>query len=98
MLILCKVHESSGRRVLAACDLSLLGKKIKHAEIEFEVRRGFYGGEKISGKKLAGLLREHDNINLVGHKVVGIALREKIVAEERVLMLGEVPHVQVFRI
>jgi len=98
LLILFKIHESQGKSVLAACDKELLGKKLEKGNICFEVKESFYNGETADRKELAEMLKKYSSINLVGEKVVGIALEENIAEEKSILMLGEVPHVQIFRI
>ena len=98
MLILFKIHESQGKSVLAACDKEILGKKLEKDNICFEVKESFYKGKPAGRKEIVEMLKKHSNINLVGEKVVGIALEENIAEEKSVLMIGNVPHVQIFRI
>jgi len=96
--IVYKVHGSGGKSILAACDLELCGSTLKAGKIEFLVSEGFYKGEEISKEALGKKLHEFENINLVGNRVVEIAISENLVSKENVLDLGKAKHVQIFKI
>lgn len=83
--------------MLAVCDKELSGKTLKSGEIEFFVSEKFYGTKKISKKQLAELLKEFGNVNLVGEKSVGVALKEKIIREKSIIRISGIPHAQIFR-
>ncbi len=93
-----KVHRTEGREILAVCDKELAGQSLKEGELVFEVSEGFYRENQISEPKLRKLLHRFDNINLIGNKTVEIAIEEKIVAEENVMQIQGVKHVQIFKI
>ncbi len=98
MLILLKIHGSESREVLAACDKEILGKTLEDEKICFEVTESFYAGKTAERKELAKALKEHANINLVGEKVVRIAVEEGIIEEGRAKMIAGIPHVQIYRL
>jgi hypothetical protein len=84
--------------VLACCDRELRGKTIAQGAIHFEISEEFYGNEKINEKALAELLKQNTNINLVGNKAVGVALREGIISANDIIRICGIPHVQIFKI
>ena len=93
------MHKQQSKTVLACCDSELLGKKILFDEIEFEVKESFYKEKKVSKKQLAELLEEADSINLVGEKVVSVALENNWIKKEDILTIGgNVPRIQIFKI
>ncbi len=96
--IYSKLHIIGRQSVFACCDRELAGKTLKQGEIAFKIDKNFYGNEKISAKGLAEALRENANINLVGNKAVGIALKEGIISEKDIIKICGIPHVQIFRI
>ncbi|HLD58080.1 MAG TPA: DUF424 family protein [archaeon] len=92
-----KIHSSGTNFVLAVCDRELLGKTLKRGELEFKVSESFYGNKGITEAKLKKLLHEFGNINLVGKKSVGIALKERLLSEKNIIDISGVPHAQIFQ-
>ncbi|MBI2530016.1 MAG: DUF424 domain-containing protein [Candidatus Diapherotrites archaeon] len=84
--------------VFACCDRELAGKMLKQGEIAFRVDEEFYGNRKTDGKELAKALKENANINLVGKKAVGVALREGIISGNDIIKICGIPHVQIIKI
>lgn len=93
-----KIHRNVLGDVFAACDRELLGKTLEEGEIHFEVRESFYGTEPLSVERLAELLHEFGNVNLVGKKCVGIAIKKGFASESNTIRIKNVPHLQIFRI
>lgn len=94
-----EMYHKKHNSVLACCDKELSGKTIKKKNgIELEISPSFYGSEPISEKELRETFSEFANINLMGKKAVGAALKEGIVGEKSVLMIGKVPHAIIIRI
>jgi len=81
--------------VLAAADKELIGKTLNGNGIKFEVSEKFYKGEEITAEELRKMLHEFGNINLVGEKVVAVALDEKLAEESQVLEIEGVKHLQI---
>lgn len=84
--------------MLACCDKELAGKTLCDEEITFEVREKFYKGFSVDEKKLAELLENFANANLVGKKAVGIALKQGLITQSSIKLIQDVPHVQIFKI
>jgi len=93
-----KKHIHQGRTVLAVCDNDILGKTLKDKEIQLEVNKVFYGGSLTNEKEVSLLLKEFENINLVGKKAVALALKLEIVNKEDVKYIKDVPFVIIFEI
>ena len=72
------IKEHSGK-VLAACDEELLGKTLKSKDKELKVTSKFYEGQKVTEQEFIKLLKTHNNINLIGNKVVEIAEKQGII-------------------
>ena len=98
MILYCKIHKSDGNSVLAACDMELIGTRLEQGEISFEVSESFYKGEEVAGEELKKFLAECGNINLVGEKVVGVALEEGLINENNIIRINKIPHVQIFKV
>ncbi|MCX8158215.1 MAG: DUF424 family protein [Candidatus Diapherotrites archaeon] len=91
----CAIHNNE---VLACCDKELLGKKVRYKDIEIEIKESFYGKKEIDEKKLAELLKEFKNINLIGNKTVNVAIREGIVSEKNVMEIDKIKHTVIIKI
>ena len=96
--IFYKIHKTTGGEVLAACDKELLGKTLRDGSTEFFVSEKFYKEKETSEKELREKLKSFDNINLIGNKVVRIAIQEKLVEEKSVLYIKGIAHAQIFRV
>ena len=90
-----KVHSG---QVLACCDKELAGKKIRAGNLEVEADVSFYGNEEISGERLAEMLKECQNANLLGKKAVEVALKAKVISEKGVIKIGKVPHAVILKL
>ena len=89
-----KKHE----KVIAICDENIVGKKFEEGDRCIEVSERFYKGKKVSEKEVEGVLRGEDNINLVGNKVVELAVKLGVVNSNDVIEIQGVKHAQVYNI
>ena len=94
-----KVHRISGSgEVLAACDAELMDTTLMHGDVEICINRGFYGTECACEEDVRGALACAENANIIGKRVVALAVAMGLIAEEDCIMIGDVPHAQIFRI
>ena len=87
-----KKHVSEDRTVVAICDEDILGKKFTKGDIQLEVFESFYGGDKKTDDEVRELLCTCDNLNIVGKKVVKLALEVGVVNLQDVMYIGELPY------
>ena len=64
----------------------------------FEVKEKFYKEFSVDEEKLAGLLRNAENANLVGEKAVKVALKEGLISKNSIKIIQSIPHVQIFKL
>jgi len=94
-----KVHHVPGAgEVLAACDAELLGVTLTHGDVEICITGGFYGTERATEEEVGQALSCATNVNIIGKRVVALAIALGLVREEDCIMIGDVPHAQVFGI
>lgn len=89
----CKTFSVKGEFVVAICDEGLLGKEIGE-EFKVRVEEKFYGGEIIGEEKALELMKKSTTCNLLGKKIIDLALKNKFITEENVMFIGDVPHAQ----
>jgi len=89
-----KTYRVKDEIVVAICDEDLLEKTLDFEDVKFHVSKKFYGGEIIDEEKALKLLENSTIGNLVGKKIVSLALKKKYIAKENIILIGDVPHAQ----
>ena len=89
-----RMYRVRGEVILAACDSELLGKKFEEGELILEVKRSFYYEAFVSEQTFLNSMKIATIANLVGEKVVNLAIREGYIDEENVMRIAGVPHAQ----
>ncbi len=93
-----KVYYVSNEIILACCDKDICGKVFESDDIVLDVREEFYKGELINEEEAIKLLNEATIINIVGKKIVDLAIKIGLVDKENVIKVKDIPHAQVFKI
>lgn len=93
--MLVKIHESY-RKIAAICDSELLGKKFEQGNMQIEVKKEFYGGEKKTEKEIIKIMKflaaEDIMFNIIGPKSIDIALKTGIISKEGIIEIQGIPH------
>ncbi len=89
----CKTFETKGQLVVAICDENLLGKKIGNG-LKITVEENFYHGELIDENKALEFMKKSDICNILGKKIVELALKNKFIMKENIIFIGDIPHAQ----
>lgn len=89
-----KIIVQEGHRLLAACDIGILGKEYKDGDLHIKVKDSFYNDEQVDDETFLRFLRTVDMLNLVGEHVVGLAVKEGFIDEACILKIDGVPHAQ----
>lgn len=94
-----KVHRIPGAgEVVAACDAELMDTTLMRGDVKVCISRGFYGTERTGEEDVRGALACAENANIIGKRVVALAVAMGLIAEGDCIMIGDVPHAQIFRI
>lgn len=93
-----KFHGSDKERTLAVCDKDLIGKTLSYQDVEIEVSPDFYGEETANGPGILEKVGMVRIVNIIGKDSVNLMIREDIVDKDCVLMIGDVPHVQIVKV
>ncbi len=89
------IYRTGGEVLLAACDEELLGKKFREGRVVLDVSKEFYGSMLVELDELAAYMEQATVMNLVGEKVVRLAIEKGHVHEDSVMRVSNVPHAQV---
>jgi len=93
-----KVHRTPDGEILAVCDRELLNTTLLHREVEVHISEAFYGNTPADEEQVRTALSNAANANLFGRRVVELAIACGAVDRGCVVLVGGVPHAQVFRV
>lgn len=96
----CNIFYDKKDVVVVACDEELLGKKLKMKEkgITIKISEKFYGGKLVDEKTFLKLLKEATIGNLMGKRVVELAVKNGFIVEENVILINGIPHAQFIKL
>lgn len=93
-----KVHRTpDGGEIVAVCDRELLNTTLRHRDVEVQISETFYGNTQADEERVRAALATATNANLFGHRTISIAIECGAVDRGCVVLIGGVPHAQVFR-
>ena len=78
------------------CDIDLLGKKIDKGDFIIDISKDYFLEEEIDEKEAIILLKSSSVLNLVGKKIVELALRLKLAKENSVKVIENIPFLMIF--
>lgn len=96
--MLVKIHKLNKQSIVAICDEELVGKIFEEGNLILDVKKSFYDGDKRSDVEIGDLMRNADQINVVGKRSVNLALEEELISEEDIKYVNGIPHVQIILI
>jgi len=89
-----KKHE----KVVAICDEDIVGKRFEEGDKCIEVSERFYKDEKVSEEDVEIVLKQEGNINLVGNKVINLAIKLGVINSNDVIEIQGVKHAQIYNL
>lgn len=93
--MIVKIHKTpDGRKIVAICDNSLIGKRFEEKNLQLDLSSSFYKGEEISEEGISELIRGSCVINIVGEKSVGLMIKLGIVDKKNIIKIKNIPHAQ----
>jgi hypothetical protein len=94
-----KIHHSPDvGDVVAVCDRELINTTITSDTMKVIISESFYGTCPVTEAEVQDALKKAGNINLIGERAVSIAIGMGLVSRAGCIMIGTVPHAQVYRL
>ena len=93
-----KIHHGELSHVVAIADRALIGRTLKEGKLQIEVSEYFYKGEAVTEADVVSVLKDTNNANMIGTKVVNCAIAHGFVRAEDIRMIDGVPHAQIILI
>lgn len=93
-----KLFEQGSDTLLAISDAAIVGKTFANSEIEITVSKEFYYEKSCDEGEVLGLLNRATIVNAIGKEIITLLLNNGFVDNEKILLIGDVPHVQIIAI
>ncbi len=97
-MIYIRIHKGENDRLLAACDEEILGETFTGNGMRITVSENFYNGELVPEEAFIEHMKNATIMNLVGERVIALAIENGHVEEDCVLEIGDVKHAQVVKL
>ncbi|MGQ9514162.1 MAG: DUF424 domain-containing protein [Thermoproteota archaeon] len=94
-----KIYCVKDQVLVAACDAELLGKTIRTKKgVDVYVSERFYGGTPMTVEKAREAMKSATSLNLMGNRIVKLALSSEIGHPDSVMMIGDVAHLIIIQV
>lgn len=92
----CKTYSTKQGKMVAACDVELLGRSFKEGKKRLKINEEFYKGNEVTYGKVKEEVEAAQIANLVGNALISKLVEEGYLAESEVKRVNGVPHSQIF--
>jgi hypothetical protein len=94
-----KVHRSRDTGdVVAVCDRELLNTTVHYEKMTIIISDSFYGNTPATDDEVRNALKHAGSINLIGERSVNLAIEMGLVTKSGCMMIGNVPHAQIYQL
>jgi len=93
-----KLHSSLDSKIFAACDKELIDLRLNFNNTILHLSKSFYGEKEISKDELINKINECDSINIFGKKICSFLLSKKIISEDQIIYIDNIPHIQIYKV
>ena len=94
-----KIHRSPELGdVVAVCDRELINTTLTQGKLTVKVTEAFYGTSPATETDVQEALKNAGNINLMGERSVAVAEKMGLITRGGCIMIGTVPHAQVYQL
>ena len=83
--------------MLNICDSDLLGKTLNRDNFSLKIREEYYAEKTIEKEEAKDLLKQSDNINMVGKDIIDLSVNMGIGSENGVKVIDGIPFLIVFK-
>jgi hypothetical protein len=83
--------------MLNICDADLLGRTLKRDNFSLKISQEYYAEKVIEKEEAKDLLKESDNINMVGKEIISLSVDLGIGSQDGVKVIDGIPFLIVFK-
>ena len=92
-----RVINHNDTRMLNICDSDLLGKTLNRDNFSLKISEEYYAEKIIEKEEAKDLLKQSDNINMVGKNIIDLSVSIGIGSENGVKVIDGIPFLIVFK-
>ena len=92
-----RLINHNNTRMLNICDADLLGRTLNRDNFSLKISQEYYAEKVIEKEEAKDLLKESDNINMVGKEIISLSVDLGIGSEKGVKVIDGVPFLIVFK-
>jgi uncharacterized protein len=78
------------------CDIELVGKEINKGDFVIDISKNYFLEEKIDEQEAITMLKTSSVLNLVGNRIVKLALELRLAKENSVKVIENIPFLMIF--
>ena len=83
--------------MLNICDADLLGRTLNRGNLTLKISEKYYGEKIVEKEEAESLLKESDNINMVGKEIISLSTDIGVGSQEGVKEIDGIPFLIVFK-
>ena len=83
--------------MLNICDADLLGRTLNRGNLTIKISEKYYGEKVVEKEEAESLLKESDNINMVGKEIISLSTDIGVGSHEGVKEIDGIPFLIVFK-
>ena len=88
-------HNST--RMLNICDADLLGRTLNRDNFTLKISQEYYGEKVVEKEEAKDLLKNSDNINMVGKEIISLSVDIGIGLQDGIKVIDGIPFLIVFK-
>lgn len=92
-----KIHQTGSGEIIAICDTELIGNTYEDERACITITPEFFGTEQVPADKIEKIIREGENITMVGTRTIALARDIGILSEEDIIPIQGVPYATILR-
>lgn len=94
-MLIVKRHKTPNGEILVVSDKELLGKRFEEGKLQLDLKKDFYQGEEKTEAEIKALVNAAYILHLTGERTLKLFRKWGWIAEENVLLVKGIPHVEV---
>ena len=92
-----RLINHNNTRMLNICDADLLGRTVKRDNFSLKISQEYYAEKVVEKEEAKDLLKESDNINMVGKEIISLSVDIGIGSQDGVKVIDGIPFLIVFK-
>ena len=92
-----RLFNHNNTRMLNICDADLLGRTLSRGNFSLKISEEYYAEKIVEKEEAKDLLKQSDNINMVGKKIIDLSVGMGIGSAGGVKVIDGIPFLIVFK-